>query len=404
MITTVKRQVPAPDLNSEAIVAPSTARLTGMQISVTDDPQAVSADWKALEPFATTPFGDRAWSTAWYDAMCAEADCEPVIVTGRTEGGTPLFLLPLVRVKRGPFSLLMWPGATHAPYHSGLFSNDCRALVTADNAATFWQRIFDALPKADALIGYGLPAFEAEAANPLGHLPYMSCGCHSYRFRMDAEWDHLYTAKVSTKQIRNDRRCERRLAEFGDLRFRVAVSAEERRALLETMLQQKSQRLRAQGRPDFTRQPGVRNFYDTLAGTGKWIGDRGIFMSAVDCGGQTLAINFGAVHGGEFHGLILSMSSGEWERWGPGRLLLRRTMEHLARHGFTYLDFGVGDDAYKDVWADEVVERRDVVVPLTLKGEAFVAGLKLALKAKTTIKTSPALWRMFSQCRRYLRF
>ncbi len=94
------------------------------------------------------------------------------------------------------------------------------------------------------------------------------------------------------------------------------------------------------------------------------------------------------------------MAGGGIERFGPGRILMRRSMEHLCRQGIKEFDFGVGEDPCKTHWCEQTVDRYDVLVWFSLKGWAFNSALKLFLTTKAMIKQSPVLFRLFSSCRR----
>ncbi|MGI9381871.1 MAG: GNAT family N-acetyltransferase, partial [Methyloligellaceae bacterium] len=202
--------------------------LDGLFVATASRPEDVASEWGQLEKFGSVPFSNSAWVNAWYEAHRDDPNVSPLIVVGKAASGEPHFLLPLVRERRGPFTVIVWPGGTHSAYHCGLFSPECRALVTPDNAKIFWARVFGALPRADALALYGLPSFEIERRNPLSYLPLLECGCASYRLALSQDWDALYTSKTSAKMRSNDRRSERRLAQHGALRFRVAQTREER--------------------------------------------------------------------------------------------------------------------------------------------------------------------------------
>ncbi len=377
-------------------------QVAGLRIATASRPEAVAAEWKQLEASAAVPFASYAWARAWYRSRQYDRDARPLIVLGRAVNGDPMFLLPLVRERRGPFTVLAWPGGKHAAYHGGLFSPECRALVTPQNARQFWDRVRAVLPPSDALAAYGLPAFEIERGNPLGYLPLFNSGCTAYRTALSPDWPTLYSARASAKMRSNDRRCERRLAEHGAVRFHVAQTQAERRRLLDSLIAQKSARFAQLGVPNFFEDPSILGFYQRLADCDDWQGAQSLYLSALELDDVPIAVNLGITQGTCFYGMVLSMAIGEAERFGPGRILLRRSMEHLCGEGFTHYDFGVGEDSYKHLWCEEAIERPDVLVAFNPKGWAFILGLKLLLKTKAGIKQSPLLWRLASRYRRYL--
>ena len=355
-----------------------------------------------LEADGSVPFTNYAWAEAWFETVASARNQQAVILLGRARDGRPSYILPFVLERRGPFSVLLWPGGTHCAYQCGLFSRACRAQIKRDGAAAFWKQVFAALPKADAIAAYGLPGLEAERDNPLGALPAVNASCVSYRFDLDQSWPELYKAKCSSRQRSDDRRCERRLSEVGAVRFVIGETDDERLRLIDTLLDQKSVQLKASGAPDFTSGRGVRDFYRRLATSRHWSAGSQVFLSALEVDGATAAVNLGIVKDETFHGLVLSMAEGETARFGPGRQLLKRTIEHFCGQGLQAFDLGGGEESGKLKWADRSVSRHDVLVPLTVRGRAFVLCMRAFFATKTSIKQSPAMWRLFSRFRKYL--
>ena len=389
-------------MRSAAQSAPGRTLLAGVTVECLSSPALLKADWRVLERQSTLPFTGYAWAQAWYAGVAARQDQQPVIVIGRDARDEPLFILPLVLEKRGHFQVLLWPGGTHAAYHCGLFSKPCRALVKTAGPDAFWRHVFSALPRADALVAYGLPDLNAEFDNPMRALPSTDTGCTSHRFALMADWEAFYQAKCTAKLRRDERRCGRRLGELGDVAFRIAQTPEDRLALVDRMLDQKSIQLCASGAPDFTAAPGVREFYHHLVTSPAWRGKAEVLLCALTIGGEPVAVTLALVEKGCAFGLVLSMTDGKAARFGPGRQLLRRVIAHCCARGLRSFDLGAGDDPSKLRWEDEQVRRRDVLVPLSPKGRLLVWGMRAFFAVKGTIKTSPVLWRMFSRYRRYL--
>lgn len=382
--------------------APDTAQASAdWHIELFDTLQPVKADWFALEAETTLPFATFAWAEAWFESVALERRHKTVILVGRDAAGRTAFILPFVQEQRGPFAVLLWPGGTHCAYQSGLFSSACRVRIAEIGADAFWANIFSTVSGVDAIAAYGLPEMDSENNNPLHALPSIQSGCSSYRFALAADWTSVYESKCTARLRSDNRRCERRMGELGDVCFHVAETAEEREQLIETMLDQKSVQLQDAGAPDFTAGAGIRGFYRRLASSPHWTGDTRVFVAALELDGVPAAVNFGLIKGGTFHGLILSMGDGEAAKFAPGRLLLKRSVELFCGEGLEAFDLGAGEESNKLKWADGPVGRREVLVPLSVKGRIFLAGLRMFLAAKCQIKRSPRLWRFFSQYRKH---
>lgn len=365
-------------------------------------PHLVEAEWRALEAETAVPFMTYAWAEAWFATVSRAQGEQPVIVLGRDRHGEAAFILPFVRVRRGPFSVLNWPGDGHSAYQSGLFSHACRSLIRQHGAAAFWREVFAVLPRADAIVACALPEVAAEADNPLTALPAVPSASDTYVIDLTPGWDALYHAKFNKKNRTDHRRCERRLGELGEVRLVVARSTAHRLKLLDTMLDQKSAQMRRAGAPDFTVEPGVRAFYKRLAASPNWSDGTTVHISALESGGITVATIFGLIQDGTFHALILAMAEGSHAKFSLGRLLVKHTVEVCCGMGLKTYQMGAGLEPSKLKWCDVQVARRDVLIPLTRAGRLYVASLRGYLALKTRIKTSPALWGLFSRYRRFL--
>ena len=373
-----------------------------LKIDVFSSPRPIRADWIGLEPDTKLPFVTYAWAEAWFGSVCTAQGQQPYIVVGRDLDGAVQFILPFLLERRGPFRVLKWPGSGHCSYQCGLFSRALRNRLWTVGCNAFWQNVLGNLKGVDAIAAYGLPELADEQDNPMHALPWLDTGCSGRSFKLDGDWQALHEAKCNAKIRRNERRCERRLAELGEVRFRIGRTTEQKLKLIDTLLDQKSAQLHAEGLPDFTSEPGVRSFYRRLAKSPHWPEGSEFFIASLELDGLPVAVNLGLVNGTVLHGLILSMAEGNAARFGPGQLLLRQTFEHYCGSDVETIDMGVGDGAWKEKWGDQLVGRRDVIVPLTLRGRLFSTSLRAMFRVKSKIKNTPALWRLFSRYRRLL--
>jgi CelD/BcsL family acetyltransferase involved in cellulose biosynthesis len=358
----------------------------GLDIKVYHNPHEIGTEWAFLERCARDQSTCPAWSIAWYDAHKDVAKYAPVIILGRNKAGKPVFLLPLLKKKIGPFNVLVRPGWKHSAYFGCLFSPELRLQITSENNDVFWQSIFCSVPDIDAVIIDGLAPDRLEQDNPLIHLPLLHSENPSFRMAIGDDWQARYTAKNSSKVRSNDRRREKRLAETGKLKFHIALQLEEKYQLLSTLLQQKSDQFAQAGSADPFNDDQIHAFYKKLIEIDHRKPNPSVFISALLLDGEPLAVNMGLIHNDEFHGLLISMRTGDCRRFAPGRQLLLNTARHLSGCGIKTLDFGVGEMSYKSDWCDETIQRFHVLAPLNIKGQILVQGARLAAKLKGRIK------------------
>lgn len=365
-------------------------------IEVCRDWAGAQSFWNAIRHKAASPFSSQLWAEAWFQAQDGNPAARPMLVLARRPDGLPALLLPAVERRHGPFRILECPAHKHAAYPSALFARQRPADGPDQGDGRVWRLLARALPGVDAVVFHGVREADLIPGHPLHGAKHNVQMEASFRCRLTQDWDSLYAAKTTSKSRANDRRCERRLAEHGELAFKVAATSGERRHFMGILLDQKSASLREDRLCDVFGDERVRQFYLKLAEA-----DR-TYLSALLVDDEPVAVNLGTLHGDCFHGLVLARDTGEISRYGPGRILLRMTIEDVARKGVAWIDFGVGAGRFKDTWADELIARRNIVVPLNTPGHLYARAMTTFFNAKTQIKASPLLWSRFNRYRRYL--
>lgn len=351
--------------------------------------------WNSFAGSAKTPFSTKLWAKTWIDAHHSTTDQTASVMYGTSALGQPLFLLPLLKNRIGPLNILEPPGWKHSAYQTGLFTETCELHAGAKPQASIWKHVARAVPGVDAIVMRGVPQSDLLASHSLYQGLTFASAEPALRMHLPADWETVYNSKTTSKTRSNDRRHERRLAEMGSFSFVAASTVAARRAFTSQLLEQKSAQLCHDGLPNPFEAESVRQFYLRLAE------DETAYVSALVLDGKPIALNFGMIHGEDFHGMVMSMAPGSALQYGPGRVLMRRTIEDLSRKAIRTIDFGVGAHEYKEAWADEEIERRDVLIPLSIKGRLYTSAMRQFLTAKGGLKTNPVLWKQFSRYRRF---
>lgn len=360
-------------------------------------PEDVIHEWKELEQFANDGFSCLAWALAWYEAHKNDINCSPVVILGVDANRKPAFLLPMFRRKLGPFDILVRPGMKHSTYFGGLFAPEWREKISDENGRKFWSSVFSAIPGINAVLIDGLSAEEIEQGNPLRHLPLLRSGNPSFRMSIANNWVEQYNSMIKSKVRSNDRRCKKRLAELGALDYRVAANKQEKREFMSELFAQKSEQFNIMGIPDPYEKPEVQAFYHYLVDMDDDHKSPSVFISALSLSGKPVALNLGLIHGGQLHGLVMSMSHGPLKRFAPGRQLLLQTNQYLSENSIHVHDFGIGEFSYKDDWCEEKIERNYVLAPLGIKGFILVNAIKFSARVKGKVKRITLLKNLFQR-------
>ena len=354
-------------------------------------------DWGELEEFAQDSFSRPTWALAWYEAHKKDTNCSPVIILGLDANHKPAFLLPLFRRKFGPFNILVRPGMKHSTYFGCLFAPEWRRKITAENGAEFWSSVFSKIPGIDAVIIDGMSADETEQDNPLNLLPLLPSRSPAFRMPIKENWDQQYNSTIKSKIKSNDRRCFKRLDEYGALKYHVAANKREKHELLADLFAQKSEQFDIMGISNPYEKAEIQSFYQNLVEIDDGQKFSSVFISALMLNGKPIALNLGMIQGGQLHGLVMSMTTGPLKRFAPGRQLLMQTNKYLSENGFSAHDFGIGDLSYKGDWCEETIERNHVLAPLNFKGLILVHAIRLVSNIKGNIKRFPSIKKLLQK-------
>lgn len=170
----------------------------------------------------------------------------------------------------------------------------------------------------------------------------------------DAEADRALLDKKSL------RRHHGALARSGRLEYRVAESLDEVLAELPTFFDQHVRRREAAGTRSQFLNPQQREFYVELA---RRLFPRGwLHFSVVRLDGAPIAYHFGLQYRGSYLWYKPSFEP-RLARRSPGEVLLRYLIADVLDRGFAELDFTVGDESFKDRFANHQRRVLRLVVP-----------------------------------------
>jgi CelD/BcsL family acetyltransferase involved in cellulose biosynthesis len=339
------------------------------------------------------------WNEAW--ARTAGQSCKPQIVVGRDGAGNVIFLLPLTIRKKKGCAVLEWLGATQGNYASGLFHRDAWQSGDYPRGQALMARVLSALPRVDVVHLADQPAEISDILNPLGGLPGILAASPGHSFPLKGDWETHFNKQFSSSSRSKMRRAERRLADEGTIQFAMVEPGSTRVEAMDRVICDKQRWFTDKGIHNFFADSEMREFYRTLARLPDDKSAPHLRIYEYRVGGETIAANLGMIHQNKFYGLIASTTDGPMRRHGPGRLMFRRLVEHLAHEGIDMIDCGAGEDEDKLRWCTRQRERLHAIVPVSARGRAYAAVLRAKLRVKLHIKQNPQLWNMAKRLRQW---
>jgi D-aspartate ligase len=374
-----------------------------LDLRIHSDLKTIEDEWRRFERTADrTAFQTFDWLATWQRHIGSREGVRPVIAVARFADNAVAFLLPLGVVRERLARRLCWLGQDQCDYNAPLLAPDFSQRVTPELFRTTWRELLAQLQSEPLLrpdwVGLEkMPQTIGGQINPFTHLGVTPNASGAHLTRLGTDWQSFYKAKRSSATRRRDRSKHRHMSRYGDIRFATAADADETRRTLAILMEQKARSLARKGIADIFAPPGHREFYLDLA-TNPRLRDF-VHVSRVEIGPLCAAANFGVVYGDCYYHLLASFADTEVAHYGPGALHLRELMAYAIGRGLKRFDFTIGDEPYKQDWADITLELCDYAATVTWRGLPARALSAALLRFKRTIKQTPALWWLASRAR-----
>jgi CelD/BcsL family acetyltransferase involved in cellulose biosynthesis len=317
-----------------------------------------------------TPFQDRRWIGAWYDAFAETGTLEPLIaVVLDAVTSEPIALLPLVRRLQGGVRLVEFADLGLTDYNAPLLARG--APDDSAGAAALGRALVSALRRlpggADLLRLQKMPSELGGRPNPFASL--VRAGSCSLNGNLIDLGDNIIFYRAAIKRMQLPRSW-RVFSRYSGAAFRIVTNPAEALALLETTDAQQDMRMRSLGL-EFNLNSGPRaNFYRELIAEG--IGDGYVVVSALTCDEATVATALGIRRENTFIFLRISNAGERWSHCSPSRLIIERTIDALSAQGVTQFDLSIGNYAFKRRFGATPIPLTDVSLLLGWRGLALL--------------------------------
>ena len=294
---------------------------------------------------ASTPFQTLAWLLPWYRTIGAAQGATPLFVSVSDQRtAEPLMFFPLCIRREGWLSVIEFADLGVSDYNAPLVAKDFHP--DERELAGVMRRLFRALPPADIVRFSKAPAIIGGRANPLiRHELLRPMSFRSWGVALPItrqEFDEGVLGATFRKELHRKRR---RLQGRGKVEYVAASTASEARALFDALCVQRAARFTELGRKNILEDETFHSFYETVLLTS--LQDGFASLSGLKVDGEIIATMFALRHNGERHLLMSTMQAGKWKSCSPGNVAIDSAITDMIERGETYMDFTIGDEAYK---------------------------------------------------------
>lgn len=385
-------QAAAVDCPAPAAATPS---LNGHIVLATDMPslERLADDWRGLHGRSAHPhsvFQSAEWCLAWARHYAKpEHGIEPCVVTGYQDGSL-VFLWPLMKVRKGPFTLLRWLSDPFAQYGDVLVAPGIDARPWCRGALELLRRLkgIDCLRlrhvRADAAIAPFLHE-EFHRAGDTEEAPFLDLAAYP----TEADYDKRY----SREQRKRRGKIRKSLEAMGPVEFKTLPAGSLMDRAMEEAVSQKRLWLAERGlysQPLMCAllEPFLREFSRSATGA------ISLVTSCLTAGNRPISWEIGLRCGTTHFGFITAHDTSLTDA-SPARLHMDLSQRQAIRDGMRVFDLMVPGDPHKQSWSSGRTEVHDFHAPLSLAGRLYGHGYlsllrplirRLYFKAPATIR------------------
>ena len=349
---------------------------TAFQLALFDGGDLAQCNWPAIadsRDLAMYVFQSREFLETWTRTIGKANGITSYLLVVRTSAGEPVLYLPLAIETQFNIRLLRFMDCGVADYNAPILK--AGVALSPPEFTALWAEALTLLPPFDVIDLKKIAADVAGAANPL-----LGLGCTPHG--EDGHWLLLDKTGAtgggaSAGQQRKLDREYRKLGELGAVEFIVNPDGDQAAAITEKLFALKRRKYTQTQIADFLAMPGVADFYRGVLGSG--IGHQ----SALLVGNTVVSAHLGYAGRGRFY-YILPAYDPAYARYRPGHLLLRKLIDLSAQHGDAAFDFGSGDEAYKQSWADRRLPLYDYQQAMTAAGTVYLQMRRLRRLVKNS--------------------
>jgi CelD/BcsL family acetyltransferase involved in cellulose biosynthesis len=361
--------------------------------------EPVEQEWRMLETGRHVSLHQ---SLAWCKAWAQNMNPELAIVVGRMRGRT-VFILPLEIIPTDLGRIARFIGARHSNLNTGLFNESfALGLGKADLKAIFASIRRQMAGRADLIQLGNMPETWRGVPIPWLHAGAIENQNKAYQLPLRSTMDETLEQVHAKRKRKLYRKSIRQFEEVGGYEHVVAVTPEEKDALLATFFRQKAERLQAMHLPNPFRDDNVQAFFRDAAQSSQEAPNVTLSLHALTLKDEkrTVVAVAGLSRKGDH--VICQFGSVENDAvrgTSPGEFLFYLMIEQACTSRVALFDFGIGYQLYKKNWCPVETQHHDVLVPISLRGKASAFAISAATRLKAAIKRNRVLYALIQRLR-----
>jgi CelD/BcsL family acetyltransferase involved in cellulose biosynthesis len=314
------------------------------------------------DDYIVEPFLDPEWINIWWKNIGINEYSE-IKYFVFTKDDNPKIIIPLVTRKFFYLKLVEIAGGKVSDYLSPIFNK--KYNFSQNDLNFISQEILKYFNDYD-LVFFRKQKKYSNFSNPLLFLDKPILGLHKcYSIRFDK-----FSKNKKIKKIYNDNRRQiKKLGNIGEVKFINAYESDEKKKILETMIEQKEERYKQTNVWNMFGLNYYKNFYyDLIKSDFNFLK---LHISAIKVGNNLISTHFGFVNNKTFYYLMPSFDNKKFKSYSSGNILLENLINYTQSKNIDVFDFTIGNENYKKKWTNETNDLFDVILTNSFFGKLF---------------------------------
>ena len=314
------------------------------------------------------------WLKYWFTTVGEPSLSIKLFVIIVTEGNNVVAIFPFGIRTSCSIKILEFIGGGQCDYNEPLISHN----VSEVEYVGIWKQVLDKVKANDVYEFQRIPYRRDKCF--LSNLINVEKIGISYSLEFSKETD--ISSYISKRLLKDNARMVRRLSEKGDLKYVIVNNEQQFSSIVDVCINQKMDRYNTTGARNIFLDENIMNFYKKLFEGIECNGDVCVHLSALMLDDEVLATHLGAIYGDKFYYLIPTFSSGKYDKYSPGRLLLEYLVSWSINNNLKVFDFTVGAESYKNKWCNQEMPIYSHLSSNSIKGFLYVCVIKIILWGK----------------------
>ena len=341
---------------------------SSLKVELFDGGKFADCDWPTIadaRDLKMYVFQSREFLEAWTSTIGAANDIKSYLLVARNDGGEPVLYLPLAIETKFNIRILRFMDCGVADYNAPILKTGL--VLSRQEFKALWAQVLSRFPRFYVIDLKKIAGHVSGDVNPLTWLDCTSHGedGHSLRLRETNAADEDVSLNLRRKLDRE----QRKIGELGAIEFVVNPSGNLAELVTEKLFALKRAKYTRTKVRDFLAVPGVAEFYREIVNPKQR--EKIGHLSALFIGKTMVSGHIGYIGRDRFY-YILPAYDAAYARYRPGHLLLRELIDRSAQQDDETFDFGVGDESYKQTWANCHLPLYDHERATTAAGQVYL--------------------------------